>query len=93
MEQSEFHVLFFFFLSSVFSLKLISTVILYAKTHPKKEKLLFCELTNEYTNSANYETIRLACVLARKDQILWKHLIFSNAMIFLRKAVSYIFID
>jgi hypothetical protein len=59
------------------------------KTHPNAARLLFCELTNEYSSNISYETTRLASVPEKNGNILWDYLIFSNAMIFPSESILF----
>ncbi|CAF4196762.1 unnamed protein product, partial [Rotaria sordida] len=68
------------------NLDLKLTVIPQRKTHHNDSRLLFCELKNEYPNDITYETTRLACLLVQDDEILWDHMLLSNAMIFNKSA-------
>ena len=45
-------------------------------------KVLFCQLTNEYSNCTTYETSRLACFLVRNGSPVWKTFTVSAAMVF-----------
>ncbi|CAF1512047.1 unnamed protein product, partial [Rotaria sordida] len=69
------------------NLDLKLTVIPQRKTHHNDSRLLFCELKNEYPNDITYETTRLACLLVQDDEILWDHMLLSNAMIFNSKYI------
>ena len=53
-----------------------------ARTGIHAEKLLFCQLSNNYSADSNYETSRLASFLILDGQIMWSTIVLSAPMIF-----------